>query len=68
MSKPASHPAVEMLRDYSLGRLSDGESRLIERHVMSCPDCKEQLFELPATDDFINWLQKVHRERREPEA
>lgn len=65
MSKPASHPAAEQLRAYSLGRLSDHESRHIERHVMSCASCKEQLFEVPASDDFIDWLQKVHRERRE---
>lgn len=64
MSNPASsHPPAEQLRAYSLGRLSDGESRLIERHLMSCAECKEHLFEVPATDEFIDWLRKVHSER-----
>ena len=63
MSKPAAHPTVETLRAYSLGRLSDGESRLIERHLMTCADCKEHLFEVPASDDFVDWLRKVHSER-----
>jgi hypothetical protein len=63
MSKPASHPPAEILRAYSLGRLSDGESRLIERHLMNCADCKEHLFEVPATDEFVDWLRKVHTER-----
>lgn len=65
--KPAEHPTSEQLRDYSLGRLTDGESRLIERHLMACPECKDQLFEVPATDDFLDWLQKVHRERLPPD-
>ena len=63
MSKPAIHPPAEQLRDYSLGRLGDSDSRHIERHLMGCLECKEQLFEVPASDDFIDWLQKVHRER-----
>ena len=67
MSKPVTHPGLEELRAYSLGRLGDSESRHIERHVMSCSVCKEHLFELPATDNFIEWLQKVHRERRDAE-
>lgn len=62
--KPATHPPAEQLRAYSLGRLTDGESRAIERHLMTCAECKEQLFEVPATDDFVNWLQKVHSERK----
>lgn len=61
--KPVSHPQAEQLRAYSLGRLDDNASRLIERHLMSCVECKEQLFEVPASDDFVDWLQKVHRER-----
>ena len=61
--KPVSHPQAEQLRAYSLGRLDDNASRLIERHLMSCTECKEQLFEIPASDDFVDWLQKVHRER-----
>lgn len=65
--KPAVHPTAEELRSYSLGRLSDGESRLIERHLMSCPECKDSLFEIPANDDFVDWLQKVHRERQSGE-
>lgn len=63
MSNSAPHPPAEQLRAYSLGRLNDGESRLIERHLMSCGECKEHLFEVPASDEFIDWLQKVHRER-----
>jgi len=59
------HPTAEQLREYSLGRLADSESRLIERHLMGCSDCKEQLFEIPAGDAFVDWLQKVHRERKE---
>lgn len=61
--KPANHPPADQLRAYSLGTLGDGESRLIERHLMGCSECKEQLFEIPASDDFVDWLQKVHRER-----
>jgi len=63
MSNSAPHPPADQLRAYSLGRLSDGESRLIERHLMNCAGCKEHLFEVPATDDFIDWLRKVHAER-----
>jgi anti-sigma factor RsiW len=66
MSKPASHPPAAQLRAYSLGQLGDGESRLIERHLMSCTECKQHLFEIPATDNFVDWLQKVHRERSSP--
>lgn len=61
--KPTLHPDADQLRAYSLGQLGDGESRHIERHLMSCAECKDQLFEVPATDDFVEWLQRVHRDR-----
>jgi anti-sigma factor RsiW len=57
------HPGDHELRLFELGKLSDDESRQIERHLASCPSCRERIVETEATDAFIQWLRKFHQEK-----
>jgi anti-sigma factor RsiW len=40
---PDVHPTVLRLPEYLSGQLSDAERSEVERHIQSCPACKEEL-------------------------
>jgi hypothetical protein len=57
------HPEANRLKEFSLGRLSDTDSAVIEAHIADCASCCEVLAGLRDPDAFLAKL-KVARRRQ----
>ncbi|MEQ8209962.1 MAG: protein kinase [Lacipirellulaceae bacterium] len=51
-----SHPALELLSDYALGRLDEAELEGIAEHLDQCDDCQETLTSLASEDTLVRGL------------
>jgi serine/threonine protein kinase len=56
MPESVIHPDTESLRKFVLGELSEDDSALIERHIVDCDSCCEQLAEVD-DDQFIGLIR-----------
>jgi eukaryotic-like serine/threonine-protein kinase len=54
-----SHPPVDRLNDFALGRLSDADSASIEAHLVDCPHCCTALGGMQEADAFLSRLKMV---------
>jgi anti-sigma factor RsiW len=45
---PTAHPAAQILRSYSLGKLDDRSAKDVNMHLKHCPDCRQRVAELSA--------------------
>src|SRR6185312_10254988 len=53
---------AELVPLYVLHALPSGEARLLEAHLMDCPDCQRELQSLrPVVDSFASWPTDVLR-------
>lgn len=59
-----SHPPVERLRAFALGRLSPDDSAVIEEHLAACPVCCEALASPDDKDAFLTLIKAVGPPRR----
>jgi serine/threonine protein kinase len=50
------HPTEQTLSDFSLGKLDDGRSEIINNHLNECPDCQRLVAEM-SSDSFLGRLQ-----------
>jgi formylglycine-generating enzyme required for sulfatase activity/tRNA A-37 threonylcarbamoyl transferase component Bud32 len=55
------HPEADWLKQFSLGRLSDTDSAVVELHLADCPPCCDVLASLDDRDGFLSKLQAVGR-------
>ncbi len=53
MTAAEPHPGPELLSDYALGRLVDGEFVAVAEHVDRCGECQETLSQLSLPDDTM---------------
>jgi anti-sigma factor ChrR (cupin superfamily) len=53
---------VELVPLYAIGSLTPEETRMMEIHVASCPECQEELEALrPVVDSLVSWPTDVLR-------
>ena len=58
------HPCerAELVSLYALGALPSGEIRLLETHLMDCPQCQRELQSLrTVVDSFVSWPADILR-------
>ena len=48
-----THPSLETLRAFGLGKLNDAEADAVLQHLKSCPDCCRKASDLPG-DSFVS--------------
>src|SRR5262249_41523086 len=56
---PASHHPEEKLLDYAYGELSVSESKTVEAHVRSCPQCADSLTSMKRVRQTMSQLPIV---------
>jgi anti-sigma factor RsiW len=54
------HPTQEVIENYLLGKLDEGQSALVEEHLLSCPACVDVA---RALDDYVRAMRKALEER-----
>jgi len=53
---------AELIPLYVLGALPSSEIRLLEEHLASCPECRQELESLhPVVDSFVSWPVDILR-------
>ena len=55
----AHHPTDDTLRAYGLGKLGDPDATAIDRHLETCPDCRQRLAG-QSGDSFVGRLRGAH--------
>ncbi|HSW50005.1 MAG TPA: hypothetical protein VLH09_07515 [Bryobacteraceae bacterium] len=62
MQPGSEHATEETLELYSLGSLPDGDTELLEEHLLICPQCQEKLAE---TDIYVRHMRAVAAKLRD---
>ncbi len=57
-SELLSHPSIEQLRQFVVGKLSDAESAAIETHLFQCDACNQLLSSDSLTDSFVDLVRE----------
>src|SRR5438270_4717381 len=58
-ARPASHPSVESLKAFGLGKMDDASAEALMNHLDSCPDCCKEVAALSG-DDFLARFRQAH--------
>ncbi|KJV06274.1 zf-HC2 domain-containing protein, partial [Methylocucumis oryzae] len=56
-SESSSHPSMEQLRQFVVGKLNDAESVAIEAHLFGCDACNQSLNSVSLTDSFTELVR-----------
>jgi len=57
-TRHATHPALQELAAFALGKLPQAEATLVARHLETCPACAQAVKQTPA-DSFLGLLNQA---------
>src|SRR5206468_4896162 len=58
-ARPVTHPSVESLKAFGLGKMDDASAEALMNHLDLCPDCCKEVAALSG-DDFLARFRQAH--------